>query len=133
KPGAFEVTRAADKGRTKGGSRASLHAKTFFFDRRATFIGSLNLDPRSIQINTEIGIVCESAEMTQALLGRLEPLIDRIAWRVERAVDDLGNAHLVWVETRDGDVLRHVSEPEVSEWQRLKVWLLGLLPIDSQL
>lgn len=133
KPEAFDLARSSDKARAKLASRASLHAKTFFFDRQATFIGSLNLDPRSIQINTEMGIVCESAEMTRALLGRLEPLIDRIAWRVEREADGLGGARLVWVETRDQDVLRHASEPEVSGWQQFKVWLLGLLPIDSQL
>ena len=50
KPDAIRETRAkGDKGGF-GGSRASLHAKTFFFDRRAVFIGSLNLDPRSIQL-----------------------------------------------------------------------------------
>ncbi len=133
KPEAFDVARASEKGRRKGGSRASLHAKTFFFDRRAMFIGSLNLDPRSIELNTEIGVVCESAPMTQAMLGRLEPLLDRIAWRVEREVDGFGNAHLVWLEARDKDVLRLASEPEVSGWQQFKVWLLGLLPIESQL
>ncbi len=133
RPEAFAVARASDKGRSKGGSRASLHAKTFFFDRHAMFIGSLNLDPRSIEINTEIGVVCESPAMTQAMLARLEPLIDRIAWRVEREVDGFGNTHLVWVETGDKDTLRLASEPEVSGWQRFKVWLLGLLPIDSQL
>jgi putative cardiolipin synthase len=133
KPEAFTVARAADKGRSKGGSRASLHAKTFFFDRHAMFIGSLNLDPRSIEINTEIGVVCESAPLTQSMLARLEPLIDRIAWRVEREVDRFGNSHLIWVDAGDKDTLRLASEPEISGWQRFKVWLLGLLPIDSQL
>jgi len=122
-----------NRGRVKGGSRASLHAKTFLFDRQAMFIGSLNLDPRSIQINTEIGIVCESAAMGESTLARFEPLIDRIAWRVERAVDAAGHQQLVWVETREQDVQRHLSEPDVTGWQRFKVWFLGLLPIESQL
>ena len=134
KPEASDVVRAArDRGRAKGGSRASLHAKTFLFDRQAMFIGSLNLDPRSIELNTEIGIVCESPAMTQSMLSRLEPLIDRIAWRLERAPNAIGTPQLVWVETRDQDVLRHSSEPNVSGWQRFKVWFLGLLPIESQL
>ena len=134
KPEASDVVRASrDRPRAKEGSRASLHAKTFLFDRQAMFIGSLNLDPRSIQLNTEIGIVCESPAMTESMLSRLEPLIDRIAWRVERAANGIGTPQLVWVETREQDVLRHSSEPDVSGWQRFKVWLLGLLPIESQL
>jgi putative cardiolipin synthase len=134
KPDASDVVRASrDRSRAKEGSRASLHAKTFLFDRQAMFIGSLNLDPRSIQLNTEIGIVCESPALTESMLSRLEPLIDRIAWRVERATNGIGTPQLVWVETRDQDVQRHSSEPDVSGWQRFKVWLLGLLPIESQL
>ena len=35
------------KRRWRGSSRASLHAKSFVFDRRQVFIGSFNLDPRS--------------------------------------------------------------------------------------
>jgi putative cardiolipin synthase len=134
KPEAAHVDRTAQQSkRGEGSSRASLHAKTFFFDRRAMFIGSLNLDPRSIQINTEIGIVCESRAMTETMLGRLEPLIDRVAWRVERTVDDGGLSQLTWVGTGDNGVQRLSSEPDASGWQKFKVWFLGLLPIDSQL
>src|SRR6185295_2119364 len=34
----------------------SIHAKTYVFDRRVTFIGSYNLDPRSAYINSECGV-----------------------------------------------------------------------------
>src|SRR5207249_9798674 len=37
---------------TIGSSRASLHGKTFVFDRTSVFIGSVNLDPRSLEQNT---------------------------------------------------------------------------------
>ena len=100
KPEAIEYERAK---RGKGGisgSRASLHAKTFVFDRRAVFIGSLNLDPRSIRLNTEIGVVCESAPLAEELAGTLERNLDKIAWRLERIVDASGDARLAWVETR---------------------------------
>ena len=97
------------------------------------FIGSLNLDPRSIQLNTEIGIVCESAAMAEAMLGRLEPRLDRIAWRVERIVDDSGTSRMVWLETGGQGVRQRLEEPDVSVWRRLRVWFFGLLPIDSQL
>ena len=40
--------------------QAALHAKAMGFDRKAVFIGSLNLDPRSAVINTEAGLYIES-------------------------------------------------------------------------
>ncbi len=40
-----------------GSSGAGLHAKTFAFDRRIAFVGSYNLDPRSSQLNTEMGVL----------------------------------------------------------------------------
>jgi len=133
KPDAIEYERAK---RGKGGisgSRASLHAKTFVFDRRAVFIGSLNLDPRSIQLNTEIGLVCESVPLAEELAGTLEKKIDTIAWRLERIVDASGSARIVWVETGAEGPRQRTEEPEASAWRRLSVWFLGLLPIESQL
>jgi putative cardiolipin synthase len=116
-----------------GSSRASLHAKTFFFDRKAVFIGSLNLDPRSIELNTEIGVVCESVALAEELSGKLEARLARVAWRLERVVDSSGRARLEWIETGDEGERRLAGEPEVSAWRLLSVWFLGLLPIESQL
>jgi len=133
KPGAIEYQRAKGGKSGVSGSRASLHAKTFVFDRRAVFIGSLNLDPRSIRLNTEIGVVCESAPLAEELAGSLERNLERIAWRLERTVDASGDARLAWVETGEEGVRRRLEEPEVSAWRRFSVWFLGLLPIESQL
>jgi len=133
KPGAIEYEREK---RGKGGisgSRASLHAKTFVFDRRAVFIGSLNLDPRSVQLNTEIGLVCESAPLAEELEATLEQRIDSIAWRLEQTVDASGETRIAWIETGAGGIRQRTEEPEVSAWRRFSVWFLGLLPIESQL
>jgi putative cardiolipin synthase len=132
KPDAIEHERAKH-GSSISGSRASLHAKTFVFDRRAVFIGSLNLDPRSIQLNTEVGLVCESAPLAEDLSVRLEQNLDNIAWRLERIADASGNARIVWVETGAEGILQRTEEPEVSTWRKFSVWFLGLLPIESQL
>ena len=115
------------------GSRAALHAKTFVFDRRAIFIGSLNLDPRSIVLNTEIGVVCEDAAMAESVLAPLEDRLDQIAWRLERQTDESGRKQLVWVETGEQGVRRLTEEPGVSAWRRLGVWFFGILPIESML
>ena len=133
KPGAIDKSRAKDKDGRIGSSRASLHAKTYMFDRRAVFIGSLNLDPRSVQLNTEIGVVCVSEQLAGTMASQLEGALDQVAWRVERIVQTDGTARLVWIETTASGVLQHQNEPEVSVWRRFGVWFLGLLPIESQL
>jgi putative cardiolipin synthase len=133
KPGAIDYARAKDGKRQISGSRASLHAKTFMFDRRAVFIGSLNLDPRSAQLNTEIGVVSESEAMAGALAGGILAALDQVAWRVERVVGPDGAARLVWNETTAEGTRQWPDEPEVSGWRKLGVWFLGLLPIESQL
>ena len=133
RPGAIRDKAAKEDKPGFGSSRASLHAKTFFFDRRSVFIGSLNLDPRSIELNTEIGVVCESVPLAEELAGRLEAKLDRVAWRVERVVEADGRARLAWVETDAQGEHRLLEEPEVSAWRRLTVWFLGVLPIESQL
>ena len=133
RPDANERDRAKRDKSHVGGSRASLHAKTFVFDRRAVFIGSLNLDPRSIQLNTEIGVVCESPSLAAELAGMLEPKLDRIAWRLESIVDASGAVRIAWIETSPEGVRQHLEEPGVSTWRKLSVWFLGLLPIESQL
>jgi putative cardiolipin synthase len=133
KPGAMRLANTEKKTKSYGSSRASLHAKSFVFDRSAVFIGSLNLDPRSIQLNTEIGVVCESAPLAEFIAGPLERNLDTIAWRLERVVDPSGSARIEWVETSAEGERRYTEEPEVSAMRRFSVWFLGLLPIESQL
>jgi len=133
RPGAIESVRDKSRNKQASGSRASLHAKTFVFDRRVVFIGSLNLDPRSTQLNTEIGVACESQALASELAGRIDGALDRMAWRVERIAEPDGRTRLVWIETTSKGTVQHRQEPEVSAWRKLGVWFLGLLPIESQL
>jgi len=132
KPGAITYGRAKGNNRQLGGSSAALHAKTFVFDRRAVFIGSLNLDPRSTQLNTEIGVVCESEPFAHALADGVLDALDRVAWRVEKTVGPGRATPLVWIETTPAGVVEHRQEPGVSVWRKLGVFFLGLLPSESQ-
>jgi putative cardiolipin synthase len=42
-----------------GKATAALHAKGMVFDRQSVWIGSFNLDPRSIGLNTEVGVMID--------------------------------------------------------------------------
>ncbi|RZT97947.1 phospholipase D family protein [Rivibacter subsaxonicus] len=117
---------------TFGSSRASLHAKTFIFDRESVFIGSLNLDPRSLYLNTEVGLVCESAALSAMLADGIERGLDSATWQV-LLEDDTSGRRLAWMQ-KDGETFKKLdAEPEVGTLRKLGVWLLGLLPIESQL
>ena len=117
-----------------GSSKASLHAKTYVFDRQSVFIGSMNLDPRSSKLNTEIGVLCESPEIAGQVIDDVEPHLNQIAWRVEQHTDANGKSRIVWIETAEnGTSTEYDSEPDVSFMRRASIWFLGLLPIESQL
>ena len=134
----YERRPSGDKSISKqviiGSSRASLHAKTYVFDHTSIFIGSMNLDPRSLNLNTEIGVYCESPAIASQVADDLEARLDQIAWRVEARTDPAGSGRLKWVQTdADGKVTEIDHEPEVSAPRRMEVWFLGLFPIESQL
>ncbi|KDB06413.1 Phospholipase D-like domain containing protein [Burkholderia sp. lig30] len=134
----YERRPSGDKSISKqvlfGSSRASLHAKTYVFDRKSIFIGSMNLDPRSLKLNTEIGVYCESPAIAADVASDLDSRFDQIAWRVELRADPAGTRRLKWIQTAaDGTTTEFDAEPDVSAARRMEIWFLGLLPIESQL
>jgi len=106
-----------------GSSRTSLHSKVMVFDREAVYIGSMNLDPRSLLLNTESG-----------LLIRGTALAERAAWFVEREMDpqasyrvrlvqrpEDGRAVLAWQEGGQ----YHMEEPNTGFWSRFIIDLIS--------
>ena len=62
---------------------AGLHTKAAVIDGRFVFIGSMNLDPRSAQINTEMGAVIDSVDLAQELRAiMLRDMLGENAWHV---------------------------------------------------
>jgi putative cardiolipin synthase len=115
-------------GSFRGSGSASLHAKTFAFDRRIGFIGSYNLDPRSSKLNTEMGVLFNCPALAKRLPETTERDLGRNAYRVQ-----LDHNHLAWV-TREGDnYVRYNSEPKASLWNRIQAQVLSWLPIEGLL
>jgi putative cardiolipin synthase len=118
-----------------GSSLASLHAKALIFDRRALFVGSMNLDPRSVFTNTEIGVVVENPELAAAMAEKLDAFLPEVSFRLELApaANPDSAPGIAWVARQDGMEVRYDSEPLTSAWQRFKTWLYSLLPIEQLL
>jgi putative cardiolipin synthase len=123
-------------GSSPGASRASLHAKTFVFDRRTTFVGSLNLDPRSTTLNTENGAVLEIPELAARTAEEIERTALSNCYRLEFVPGpgpcrECGQVN--WVTEENGKVVRYTREPEAGFGRRFLVGLLSFLPLESQL
>ena len=106
--------------------KLGLHAKLILIDQEHTFIGSTNMDPRSLHLNTEIGVFIQSNELNQRLRENLE--IDfhrRNAWHLQVA----DNGKVIWVA--DDIVLD--SQPADSAFKRLEDWFLSILPIEEEM
>jgi cardiolipin synthase C len=105
-------------------SGSALHAKTFAVDRRRIFVGSFNFDPRSVRLNTEMGVVIDSP----VLAGRLQAMFDgdiaALAYEVR-----LRGRRLVWAEATEAGEIIHTSEPGTGPVQRLVMALLSHLPV----
>ncbi|MCU0579541.1 MAG: phospholipase D family protein, partial [Desulfobacterota bacterium] len=82
--------------RWRGSSKASLHAKSFVFDRRRVFIGSFNLDPRSLQHNTEIGVVMTIPGTAREMGEWFDRNIAQFAFRLELKTEADGSERLLW-------------------------------------
>lgn len=117
----------------EGSSKASLHTKSFVFDREKVFIGSLNLDPRSFTENTEIGVVLSSTEMAEEMSTWFDENIGQVAFRLELKKGKSGSEKLLWHGFENGKPRTFEVDPYTSLWRRFSVGLMGLLPIESQL
>jgi putative cardiolipin synthase len=113
----------------------ALHAKLFVFDRRKVFIGSMNFDQRSKRINTEIGLIIDSPQLAQQTAMRFEAMaLPENSYALALRPGGAGSSpRLLWCTVEDGKAVVYTREPARSAWQRFKIKLLSLLPIDREL
>jgi putative cardiolipin synthase len=116
-----------------GSSKASLHAKSFVFDRRQVFIGSLNLDPRAVMHNTEIGVVLKVPDIAEEMAKWFDANIEQLAFRLELKKDENGTEQLLWHGWEKGKPMVFTHDPYTSFWRRLGIGFMSIWPIESQL
>jgi putative cardiolipin synthase len=88
----------------------AIHAKSMVIDGKKIFIGTFNLDPRSANLNTEVGVLIESQTLAQQLTESIETDI-----RPENS----------WRTTAE-----YNPDREVDRSKRFKIGLINLFPID---
>ena len=92
-------------------------------------MGSLNVDPRSIEINTEMGLIAHAPDLASDLADAAEQALRSVAYVVELRPD----GSLQWrASMEEGEVIV-TKEPESSWWRRFSAGFYGMLPIEDQL
>jgi len=101
----------------------TLHAKTFSVDRERLFVGSFNFDPRSVDLNTEMGVVIESPRLAGIAADLFADDVPQMAYRVVTS----GSGRIAWQEA-SGRV--RLEEPGMGFASRAFIGLLKRLNIE---
>ncbi|OJB14543.1 phospholipase [Burkholderia ubonensis] len=116
-------------------SRASLHAKAYVIDRKILVIGSMNLDPRSTHLNTELALVIHSPALAQqvATIFARATQPDE-SYRVQlAALSGPGASELTWIGTDEGVLRTYHVDPYAGLLRNVLTGVFMLLPVDDQL
>jgi cardiolipin synthase C len=113
-----------------GSSRASLHTKAAIIDGERIFVGSFNIDPRSAQLNCEMGVWIRSRRLAHVLAESFRFGADPLR---SFPLSLTPRGELEWTERADGESIAYRREPHASWPRRLLASLLAQFPIESQL
>ena len=115
-------------GSKAGASRASLHSKAVILDGRLAVIGSMNLDLRSKNLNSEVALLIRSAALSREATRLVEDTLAQGAYRVA-----LADGKLLWRAPPGAGYADATDEPEAGTRLKLLVRLLGPLAPDEML
>jgi putative cardiolipin synthase len=123
------------------GKEMILHSKVAVADCHLVFVGTMNLDPRSVSTNTEVAVVIDSPELARQVLEYVMPdFLPQNSWRVELGSNvpgecgkKAGKNGLVWITEREGQPECLPKEPGSGSFKHIARGLLGLFPINKLL
>jgi putative cardiolipin synthase len=123
-----------------GSSHASLHARTFGIDREKVFVGSFNLDPRSVVLNSEMGVLIDNADLGAMLGQSFDNNIAHKAYKLvlnftpeDESDSGFDEYEIQWLSQQDGKTVRYDADPDTSFWQRFAAGFLSVFVIESYL
>ena len=129
----FEVRADADIEGTEfvnaSGAKATLHTKAFIVDETDVFIGSFNFDPRSANINTELGVIIRDPDLGEAMADLIRQKLPTQTYEV--FLNEKGKVR--WRGLKDGEEIIYDKEPDTTWGERFKAGFVKIFPIKSQL
>ncbi|WP_170844529.1 phospholipase D family protein [Aliiruegeria lutimaris] len=121
-----EVTGQIPEG---SGLTMTMHTKLAVIDGRDIFVGSLNFDPRSIKINTELGVFLSDPAAGGNLKEALEGILPEIAWKL--GLD--GKGDITWTYSHGGRSEQRIADPDASGWAKIQAAIARMLPVEGLL
>jgi len=125
--------------------RSSLHAKSMIIDDETFIIGSSNLDPRSIKLNTEVVAVIHSKELAKIeskvfddaiqLKNVFTISIEKVPKEHACKITKIPQAEtrVVWTTEENGKVIKYHHEGNAGFWRELGSNLSAYIPLDKYL
>ncbi len=104
----------------------ALHSKCIVYDRSRVYVGTLNLDPRSAHLNTEMGLLIDSAELASEITQYIQQ--QQSFGEYWKLTQDK-NHHIFW----HGATTCLNRQPSRGLRQNISNWLFSLLPIKRHL
>lgn len=120
RPDAGQVEKQQDQNKQK----STLHTKLIMVDERYVFIGSLNMDPRSVLINTEMGILIDSVALASSDIKNRRSILHQILYELELNED----GDIEWHTYNGEERVTYTKEPKTSWWRRFSTHLYKILP-----
>ena len=114
---------------TEPETKITLHSKVATVDRHRLFVGSFNLDPRSLYLNTEMGIEVESETLAGSMATSILDTLPDFAYKLRLSRKN----KLQWLLQTAGVEEVITTEPQTSLWRRFLTKLMSLLPIEEQM
>jgi cardiolipin synthase C len=110
-----------------GLSGGSLHTKTFAIDGERVFVGSFNFDPRSAQLNSEMGFLIDSPTLAKEVEEVFDGPVPLVSY--QPLIGATGR--LRWIERKgEGGIVTYKDEPQATWFQRATVFVAGWLPVE---
>ncbi len=123
----YELRPHAGGGETN--TKLTLHSKVATVDRSKVFVGSFNLDPRSLYLNTEMGMGVHCSELATSMAESILGTLPDFAYKLQLSE----KGRLEWLLQAAGGDEVITTEPQTTWWRRFKTKLLSFLPIEGQM
>ena len=124
----YEVRPDADVQGTEfvnaSGAKATLHTKSFIVDEEEIFIGSFNFDPRSANINTELGVIIYDPDLALIYAELIDEALPFQTYEV--FLNEKGKVR--WRGFVDGEEVIYEKEPDTTWGQRFSAGFARILP-----
>lgn len=111
--------------RTRGQTTTSLHAKAFAVDADKVFIGSYNVDPRSANLNTEMGVIVYDNELAEQVHEAFGDGLLEQAYELK-----LKDDKIQWHTIENGQAVVYDKEPFMQLGDKVGIYLIAYLPIE---